>query len=541
MATPFLGVPTPGGEVQVPIVDFKAIGSQLAAGIKDSGTWADKTATEIAGFGDLIGRALEYICGRIGEAGAAAARGGSPALRTLATCIDSGLSIMLGLQTAMQGEGTTGFFQFLASLLSDLLGVEVSAGSMQAAFASGGRVAGMEAAGKGLSDLLIKELTASQEGPLQPSTAGVETFLGFVLAFTVREANIEFLSSLAEHIPIIGQYLKFDDSREYAVRMAENLGLGRMTRLALRPLFNVLAVNPATWALNQRYRPTHFKEADVIRFAKRGIIDRPAALTQLAQLGYSDADSARLLDELLHGLAPDDLIDAEAETLITRQQSIDYLVGYGWTADEAKNSMAAADRRRLRPHYRTILDHVFSGVVGGFISVEHAIGLPVTSAIFTEGSTQIVPAQVGGIVGRLYLSDAEKQVIAYAIQVIGSLPRALLTVTELKTAWQGGYIDLEMWTTQMRRHGYDDDSLGVLMEEMLLAKPQFPTNPAKKEITLADAKKALKTGIWTLQTFKDYLKTVGYTTDAINSLVLLYGPTAASSTPAAGFVNPLTG
>src|SRR5437899_1938608 len=164
----------------------------------------------------------------------------------LAAGFDEILSILVPFITAGQGIGTGGFYDLVAALLSDLLGVEVSSESLQAAHGQRGTIGAMQAAGADFFNVLANELLGKSQSaeagegiaglpgapgtPLTPEQGvkAAQAFLGFVLSFSVRQGNVAVLTdALSWHL--LGQM------REYGEMMAQNLGLSRLSRQAMRP------------------------------------------------------------------------------------------------------------------------------------------------------------------------------------------------------------------------------------------------------------------------------------------------------------------
>lgn len=266
----------------VPVVttpDLNTTAKDLASGVQSSGIWNDVLTAVWASVVD----GLKFI------------------LTLLADVFDDVAALLTNFFTAAQGQDTPGFNNLVAAVLSDTLGVEVSAADLQQAQFQSGRVGAMKQVGADLFNTLANEFitgTASADagggiGGL-PGTPGVkltpeqgvqaaQAFLGFALSFAVRQGNVAFLSSA-----IPWEWL--GGIREYGEMMAKNLGLGRLTRRALQPFIQTLITAPLQEALNRQYRP-HVLDAKQIASAFiRGDIDRSDYADRLTGIGYTDGD-----------------------------------------------------------------------------------------------------------------------------------------------------------------------------------------------------------------------------------------------------------
>lgn len=230
------------------------------------------------------------------------------AITVLAGIFDRILSLLVPFITAGQGIGTGGFYDLVAALLSDLLGVEISSESLQQAHGQRGPVGAMQAAGADLFNVLANEFLGKSQSPEPgegiaglPGAAGTpltpeqgvkaaQAFLGFVLSFSVRQGNVAVLTdALSWHL--LGQM------REYGEQMAQNLGLSRLVRQALRPFVQTMIATPFQEGLNRQYRP-HVMDAKQIASAYiRGEIDRSDYVDRLKGLGYKDHDIDLLISD----------------------------------------------------------------------------------------------------------------------------------------------------------------------------------------------------------------------------------------------------
>src|SRR5262249_3447701 len=110
--------------------------------------------------------------------------------------VDSFLAIVLRALTQVQGLGSTGFYSLLSATMTDLLGFEVDTGTMQTAMQSGARAANVGKFGAGFLNTLIGEFSPGMNQSITATETPASNLLGYIIEFSVRQGNIEFLTSL---------------------------------------------------------------------------------------------------------------------------------------------------------------------------------------------------------------------------------------------------------------------------------------------------------------------------------------------------------
>jgi hypothetical protein len=239
-------------------------------------------------------------------------------LTMLAGVFDDIAALMTEFFTASQGQDTPGFNKLVAAVLSDTLGVEVSADDLNAAQFEGGRIAAMDKVGADLFNTLGNEflgigatnapgagiggLPGTPGVPLTPAQGvkAAQAFMGFALSFAVRQGNVAFLSSALPWEWLSG-------IREYGEMMAKNLGLGRLTRRALQPFIQTLIATPLQQALNQQYRPHQMSEKQIASAFIRDTTGGFDIKSRLALQGFTDADIQLLVEDTYTRLPLEDV------------------------------------------------------------------------------------------------------------------------------------------------------------------------------------------------------------------------------------------
>ena len=507
-------------------VDFSAIGQALASGAVSAGAFEHMAASGLAALSDGLSAILAWMCTEFTKAAADVASGGGPNLAQLTCIVNASEAVIVSLMTNAQSQNTPGFYLLVSKLLSDLLGVDVPAASATPISQGGAPTGAMAQVGGALINQLISEFVPS--GTLDPTKGldALNAFMGFVISFSVREANTTFWSDLIAPE-------RLESIRDLCVETAQNVGLGRLSRLALRPIVQILGVTPATWQLNAQYRPTRLKDVDLVELLRRGLVTQQQFTSEMQYLGYRDTDTAALLGKLAHPLAPAGLMEKILAGATDLPGAVAYLQAYGYTPQEANDAMGAADFQRVQVHWQAILAQLISDVVAGKLPLQYAIGVPTVVQSGISGQLSAPVTQWGGMLALLPFSDEERNVIGNYLIWTMSNPGTLLTETELTDSLTNGFITLVDWVNGMARYRYSPDQLNVLQETALLKLATGKTVAKALNITLADAKTALAEGIWTTKTFGDYLQTVGYTVNAINTLHLIYDQTYQTKAPTA--------
>ncbi len=75
--------------------------------------------------------------------------------------------------------------------------------------------------------------------------------------------------------------------KSFAEDSSKSLGLGRLTRLALKPLFQNLVAIPMTWAFNKQYTPTLLGANEAVHAFNNGLFTGDQLNEELARHGYS--------------------------------------------------------------------------------------------------------------------------------------------------------------------------------------------------------------------------------------------------------------
>lgn len=438
-----MGEPVIPSTPDIPVADYHDQARETAQGYLDSGMlW-------------------KFLAGLVTTPG--------PSLTALLSFAISNLDTVLGLftdlMTKFQGQGNPQFFQFVASMLSDLLGVNVNEEAILNSWALHGDVSALTAVGGALYDTLTKEFGTGSAITPQSGYNAARAFLGYMIAFSVREANVEtIISILPESLRI------FDGLRHYGSNMARNLGLGRLARRALQPLIQVLVSDPLTWYLNEAYRPKLLQENLAVRALLRGNITQDKFNQILSWQGYGD-----------------DSIQATLDDTYTRPPIPDYYLLSKYTGMDANTLLTLASQTGTS-----------LALASQFLAVESYREADTEVAAFlTELRTQRVAGYIDAptfqaALDGLPISDAHKQWFQNVVGQQIEWPRVHITAAQAESAYVAGVIDLSDYQQYLTKLGYSDTDQDVMFNLTGLKLEKATYEAAKAEWVYLKAVAAAK-------------------------------------------------
>ncbi len=443
----------PGGEAPLPPpADFSTAGKLIAEAVKTSGFFERFWAVAYASHKQGRNVAIDEI-------GAGA---------------DAALAQFVKAMTVLQNANNPEFYTLVAAFMSDLLGTEVSADQMRQSFLAGGQNAGMKAVGGAFVKQLAGEFGATLDFDNDPGLKAAQTFLGFLISFSVRVGNLTFLSSL---IPF-QDYLHLDQIREYGEQMASNLGLGRLARRALGPFIDDLVGKPMQDALRTQLRPTDLAAPEAIRTFNRGLIDQATFAATMAKLGYSDHLIEALRAEYLGHLAPAEIDALERYGDITHDAAISAYVRLGFTPEEALLVQTAHAHQRTDSAVDFYIGVLREQVRGGFFDADTFSRLLELLPLTDE------------------FKDRERKIVGQILEQ----PRHRLTLGEMRKFYAEGLIDLSDWSDFLISEGYSDLAQKLLTFDLLQTSPVEADKLAAAALVqelkdLATQKKAIRAGL----------------------------------------------
>jgi hypothetical protein len=385
------------------------------------------------------------------------------------------------------GRDRPGFWILIGSLISDLLGVNLNGAALFDQLKTRGTLPAMEAVGSGLIDLLVGEFTQTASGKdgnvafstaVDPSTGlpqatlsplggllACKALMGFVLASAIRQANVD---GLVDAIPFgFGHIFE-----KYSEGVRTNLGIGRMMRFALKPIFQDLVATPTKWAINKQYRPTLFSAEEAIRDRMIHPNTDGAFRETMARHGYDVPLQDSIFLQKQRKPSYDELRILKIQGLIDADTLAVYLHAEGFP-DEAIGFIDQA--RDLQPARAAILR-----------AAEAVAERALTGKIPVEEYKQIIDGLSKTPTGKTLLSQGEVDALKDLPIVSGVSPRHKnLGIARLMLAYEEGIITLTDFEADLTQAGYDANQVQELVL-MLLVKAKADAEKA----AAAAAKKA---------------------------------------------------
>lgn len=289
------------------------------------------------------------------------------------------------------------------------------------------------------------------------------TFSGLAINFGTATGIIGTIGGLVPEVHL-------NEIREIGEEVAKNLGLGRLQRLALAPIVQILLAEPYKWFINEVARPTQFKLGDVVNPFTGAHMPADLVWRSLAREGYSDDKIQALLD--LHSKKP---TEADILTLFEaghiEQTAVQTaLKDLGYEGLAATTKFEADQIRALK----TFQDELRAAVV----------------TAYADG--HIERGELEDVINGLALSQDERTIALVVADYKKKVPNKTLTLAQLESAFEQGILDLAQFTDALTKLGYSQDDQDTLLILTLL-KLQKLTEAAAAKAAKA-AKAAAKTG-----------------------------------------------
>lgn len=407
------------GLPDVPTPNYTTIAQQQTAGMQAAG-WFDtfwKAFWEHAlpGFGALIS--------------------------LVASVSDSIFASGMDLLTKLQGVNSPGFFSLMASTINGFLGTSMTGSQFQSAFAAGGGQGALRSIGGGILSTLVNELTTQPLATGAPGVSAASAWLGYVAEFAIREGNMAFL---VEALP--QEFRIFEGLREYGVNLANGLGLGRLSRLALTPLMKILIADPLTWSLNTQYTPTILPEASLVKSLWRGGITQDEFNTFMGYLGYRPVDVPQVMLDAQTLPSINSFVAGLRTNYFNAQDYQAALVAHGvpTTAQDQYNLAIEAGRAETR----------LNGAVNNY------------QTLFKN--RWIAEDDLGNQLQQLGLSQTEIGWVKAEVAPLMEYQTKELSLAELTDAYIAGLITIDRIADWATRFGYTPADSQILQYQVLL-------------------------------------------------------------------------
>lgn len=312
----------------------------------------------------------------------------------------------------------------------------------------------LDATGGGFSEPTGPIGAGEKISPMSGVTAAAR-FSGLAINFATANGIIATLAGLVPEVHL-------DEIREIGEEVAKNLGLGRLQRLALAPIVQILLAEPYKWFINEVARPTQFGLGEVVNPFSGAVMKPDLIWRSLARAGYSDDKIQAVLDLHRKKIAESDILTLFEGGHFNDQDVQDALKRLGYDDSDAARKFEA-DHLRAQ---RTFQDELRAAAVQSY----------------ADG--HILRDELQGIVNSMPLSDDEKALVMLAADYKKKVPTKHLTLAELQSAFDQAIIDLAEFTDHLTNLGYSDDDQSILL---LLTLNKEATAKAKAAAAAARA------------------------------------------------------
>ena len=454
----------------------------------------------------------------------------APLITFAASLFDDLLTVLSKAFLASQGEQGTGYYRLAAALMTDMLNIRIGEESLVQSFQHGGRVDAMRVLGGKVVDTLAGEFlgvkqTASDGtftaapgagiGGLPDVTlsteqglGGLRAFVGFMTAFAIREGNTDMLASL---LPFgTGEIFK-----DFTEDFAKNLGIGRLARMAWKPLVTTAIATPVQWAMFEQYRPTLLSMGEAFRAWASNDYSDADLDAELAKHGLNKKRQIALLWQHLKG--PD---RAMLRALHVTGQ-IDEQTYALWEGREGRTPEVTAlldkgdDMLPVRMGVLRAAESFLSSYLHGKITAKQ----------YEENVNSIRKAPGGHDL----LTDGEVVNLLNVASIAVAGSRRHLSVAALTREYEDGVISLGEFEQHVTDMGYSPDDVQILVQELLISAKRASDRNARaaagarrgalEKLSVAKMETAYLDGLLTLEEIRAELAVRQYAPSAIDTII----------------------
>lgn len=496
--TPIGGGPLPPEEPDIPPPFIEDFAANLGLGLDKSGTFSKLWA----GFIDAALAAALKIIGGI--------------LNVLASIF----AFLITLVGKAADDAKFGIDLLITSTVSELFGVKVASSDVSTRKGTPGRDTASFSIAKAIVGALFTGVQVVQGGGVVPSTTGADSYLAAVMKMEVN-GWIEgwFTDGLSAHF--LEKYGELKDG------IARSLGLGRLSRQALRAPMKILVSDPYTAALNHTYRPRPWDVKTLLARYNRGQVSRTDLSDPLGNQGYTEAQIDELVRDSQKNLSLADLDYLDQRGLADEVQIRDRIVELGYPEGTASTLIQIMRDKRVQRYRDQMVKVGEDAYVAGNIG----------------------PDTFATIVAQAGVTDEEKDWIQQIATLKVQVKNRHLTLGEIETGIMDGLLNFNDLKTWALREGMSptDEAILELEEQFKLNKQSAvqkakaataaakvatanaklqaaqqkaaaaKTNAADAGLKESQAAQLVKEGIWTMAQFTTFLTSHGFGPDAVNA------------------------
>jgi len=358
----------------------------------------------------------------------------------------------------VRNDNASGLNSVIAAALGDLLGVEISADSIPQGGQGAANIPRMVAVGGLLHDLLGAEFGGAGTPDGVDGAKAARAFTGFNVNFSAGASIIGILGEMSS----LGYFKEF---REVGESVAENLGLGRLHRGALKPLVDTLVTKPYTRQLLAKYRQTRLSPDQYVHYSIAGKLDIDTLKTHLSEAGYTDADIVILQDLLAKRLDVSSMAQLERAGRQTRDASIATLGLQGYAPVDADGLLVAQQLARD------------SALQAAYIGEAYSLAR----------NRHLSESEFQGVLDSITMPESEKQLWAQRLSLHLLHPGKRISIAQLAYLGERNQItdvEVEAW---VEAEGYDASDAGLISLYVLGKELDFSAAEAKKAAVAAKA------------------------------------------------------
>lgn len=353
------------------------------------------------------------------------------------------------------------FSEAAAVAVNDIFGTNIASNTFDRARGGAARKPASDALANGLLDQM-----RGTRGALEPSEEPAKKYLGAMTQIALEDWFkgwfFEVLSSLVPQFDIgkIESYGALGD------KVAEVLGLGRISRRVLAPLVDAAIVTPMQWSTNKSYRPNLLSTALAVRQFHRGKWTREQLDEELARQGWSPDRIDALVFDASQKFSDAQIKALRAGNVIDDSEAIAKLRLNGWSDEDAAANVAAWRVDRVYAY----ADRELSALASAFID--------------RDLSPSAFSAAVGFLLPEATLASSFKSYAEHA--------RAYnvkhLSHAEMKECVTRGILNRSDYRRWLDREGYPPDEAAAL--ELLLVTEVSDQRELEKKRAETDAERA---------------------------------------------------
>lgn len=376
------------------------------------------------------------------------------------------------------------FAQFSVAVLNELLGTDFNLSHLPQGEDVNSHLARAEEIGLLFHRQILREFLASTGISLDPATSSfseptaatgagerITPMSGVSAAarFTGLAINFGTATGIIATIGGLVPFAHLDEIREIGEEVAKNLGLGRLQRLALAPLVQILLAEPYRWFINEVARPTQFGLGEVVNPFSGSVMDASLIWRDLARAGYSDDKIQAVLELHRKKSNEADLLTLFEGAQLTYQGVLTGLKRLGYDDPDQVTKAEADHLRAQRPFYDELRSAAVTAYADGHIDRN----------------------ELQSVVSGLPLSSDEQAIVLTTADYKKKVPSKHLTLAEIQSAFESGFFSLADFTTQLTALGYSDDDQSTLLiltlEKQAKATAAAAAKAAKAAATAAKA------------------------------------------------------